>query len=118
MIFEKKETSVFRAILPLLQRTRFRLKDNRIFKMKLLSMLSTLALLTFTMSAQANIDVGLTVGNQAPAFELPDQNNTVHKLADYKGKTVVLAFYPADMTPGCTLEARSLNQALSDFAKR
>lgn len=42
----------------------------------------------------------LEVGQPAPDFSLPDQNGTVHHLADYRGKTVVLAFYPKDMTPG------------------
>lgn len=76
--------------------------------------LSALALLLFSAHARADV----TIGGAAPDFALPDQNNVTHKLADYKGKTVVLAFYPADMTPGCTLEARSLNQALTDFGKR
>lgn len=43
----------------------------------------------------------------APAFSLPDQKGTQHALADYKGKWVVLYFYPKDMTPGCTVEACS-----------
>lgn len=43
----------------------------------------------------------------APAFELPDQAGKTHKLSDYKGKWVVLYFYPKDMTPGCTAEACS-----------
>ncbi|MEM2139155.1 MAG: redoxin domain-containing protein, partial [Candidatus Woesearchaeota archaeon] len=41
----------------------------------------------------------------APDFELFDQNNKLHKLSDYKDKTIVLYFYPKDMTPGCTTEA-------------
>ena len=47
------------------------------------------------------------VGNHAPAFELPDQTGTTHKLSDYNGRWVVLYFYPKDMTPGCTVEACS-----------
>ncbi|MDQ5952747.1 MAG: thioredoxin-dependent peroxiredoxin [Patescibacteria group bacterium] len=43
----------------------------------------------------------------APAFSLPDQQGKQHALADYKGKWVVLYFYPKDMTPGCTVEACS-----------
>lgn len=58
------------------------------------------------------------IGAPAPTFELRDQNDKVHSLADYKGKTVVLAFYPADMTPGCTLEAHNLTKALPQFEKR
>lgn len=45
------------------------------------------------------------VGQPAPDFSLPDENGRVHKLTDYRGKTVVLYFYPADDTPGCTKEA-------------
>ena len=74
------------------------------------------ALALLTMAGAACADV--TVGMAAPDFALPDQKNVTHKLADEKGKWVVLAFYPADMTPGCTLEARSLNQALTEFGKR
>lgn len=47
----------------------------------------------------------LKIGQKAPEFKLPDENGKVHKLSDYKGKKVVLYFYPADDTPGCTLEA-------------
>ena len=38
----------------------------------------------------------------APAFKLVDQNGKTHQLADYKGKWVVVYFYPKDQTPGCT----------------
>lgn len=43
----------------------------------------------------------------APAFSLEDQDGKLHSLSDYKGKWVVLYFYPKDMTPGCTVEACS-----------
>ncbi|PZA08431.1 MULTISPECIES: thioredoxin-dependent thiol peroxidase [unclassified Meiothermus] len=45
------------------------------------------------------------IGEQAPAFSLPDQEGKLHNLADYRGKWVVLYFYPKDDTPGCTKEA-------------
>lgn len=60
----------------------------------------------------------LATGKPAPDFALPDQHGKTHRLSKYRGKTVVLAFYPADMTPGCTLEAHSLSAARADFAKR
>lgn len=41
----------------------------------------------------------------APEFALPDENGTIHNLSDYRGKPVVLYFYPKDDTPGCTTEA-------------
>ena len=47
----------------------------------------------------------LEIGTQAPDFELPDQNGTIHTLKDYRGKKVILYFYPRDNTPGCTKQA-------------
>ena len=46
-------------------------------------------------------------GKKAPDFDLPGSNGKTHSLKDYKGKTVVLYFYPKDDTPGCTKEACS-----------
>lgn len=51
------------------------------------------------------------VGTMAPAYTLPDQNGQMHTLAGDKGKVVLLAFYPADFTGGCTIEAHSLSAA-------
>lgn len=53
------------------------------------------------------------VGNLAPDFLLPDQEGRQHRLSDYRGKTVVLYFYPKDMTPGCTAEACSFRDNMS-----
>ncbi len=44
-------------------------------------------------------------GSPAPAFKLQDQSGKPHALSDYKGKWVVLYFYPKDNTPGCTTQA-------------
>ena len=44
----------------------------------------------------------LEIGTKAPTFELPDQNGEIHTLEEYKGKKVVLYFYPKDNTAGCT----------------
>lgn len=52
----------------------------------------------------------------APPFSLPDSNGTVYTLDQYKGKWVVLYFYPKDDTPGCTAEACSLRDARDDIA--
>lgn len=49
----------------------------------------------------------LEIGTKASEFSLPDQNGKLHRLADYRGQTVILYFYPADMTPGCTNQACS-----------
>ncbi len=53
---------------------------------------------------------------KAPDFSLFDDNNKPHTLADYKGKWVVLYFYPKDDTPGCTTEACSLRDARDTLA--
>lgn len=50
----------------------------------------------------------LTAGTQAPDFTTTDQDGKPVKLSDYKGKKVVLYFYPKDQTPGCTAEACNL----------
>jgi peroxiredoxin Q/BCP len=47
----------------------------------------------------------LTIGTPAPAFRLQDQNGQWHTLDEYKGKWLVLYFYPKDQTPGCTTQA-------------
>ncbi len=47
----------------------------------------------------------MQVGDQAPDFALPDQEGRIHRLSDYRGRWVVLYFYPKDDTPGCTKEA-------------
>jgi len=59
----------------------------------------------------------LSVGDKAPAFELPDQAGTVHRLQDYAGKWVLLYFYPKDDTPGCTTEACMLRDNYDSFKK-
>lgn len=51
------------------------------------------------------------VGSPAPAYSLPDQDGHTHTSAQNKGRAVLLAFYPADFTGGCTLEAHSLSGA-------
>lgn len=47
----------------------------------------------------------LEIGTNAPDFTLPDQNGDMHSLSDYRGKKVILYFYPKDNTPGCTKQA-------------
>lgn len=50
----------------------------------------------------------LQAGDKAPAFNAADQNGTIHTLKDYKGKKLVVYFYPQDSTPTCTKEACNL----------
>lgn len=56
------------------------------------------------------------VGDTAPDFTLPDQNGNHVSLHDFKGKNVVIYFYPKAMTPGCTVQACSLRDAKAELA--
>ena len=51
-------------------------------------------------------------------FSLPDQNGKIRSLSDYKGKWLLLYFYPKDFTPGCTKEACSFRDSFQEFKKR
>lgn len=57
------------------------------------------------------------VGELAPDFSLPASNNQTVKLSDFRGKNVVLYFYPKDMTPGCTTEACDFRDQHEDYKK-
>ena len=59
----------------------------------------------------------LKEGDLAPAFELPSSTGKAVKLRDLRGQQVVLYFYPADDTPGCTKEACSFRDSLPKFNK-
>ena len=54
---------------------------------------------------------------KAKEFELCDQNGIIRKLSDYKGKWILLYFYPKDDTPGCTIEACSLRDNFRQLEK-
>ena len=59
----------------------------------------------------------ISAGIPAPDFELLDDTNTPRRLSDYRGKNVVLYFYPADDTPGCTKEACNFRDDYSAYEK-
>lgn len=59
----------------------------------------------------------LKIGQKAPLFSAPDQNDKQHSLKDYLGSWVVLYFYPKDDTPGCTKEACSFRDSFPKFKK-
>ena len=61
--------------------------------------------------------IKLQLNDQAPDFSLPDQNNTKHSLAQYRGQWILLYFYPKDDTPGCTKEACTIRDNYSAFKK-
>jgi len=58
------------------------------------------------------------VGSMAPDFTLPSQQGTPVSLKDYRGKWVVLYFYPRDFTSGCTLEAHNFQRDQAQYAQR
>ena len=60
----------------------------------------------------------LSPGDPAPAFTLPDQDGAEVSLDDFRGRKLVLYFYPRDATPGCTTEACQFNDSLAGFAGR
>jgi peroxiredoxin Q/BCP len=61
---------------------------------------------------------GEWVGKAAPDFRLKDQNDQWHELKDYKGKWLVVYFYPLDNSPGCTEEARQFRDLYPTYEKR
>lgn len=58
------------------------------------------------------------VGSKAPEFTLPDQDGVLHSLSDYRGKKVILYFYPKDNTSGCTAQACSYRDLLPQFQEK
>ncbi|MCV7193980.1 thioredoxin-dependent thiol peroxidase [Mycolicibacterium brumae] len=60
-------------------------------------------------------NVRLQPGDTAPAFALPDADGNVVKLSDYAGRKVIVYFYPAAMTPGCTKQACDFRDNLSEL---
>jgi peroxiredoxin Q/BCP len=59
----------------------------------------------------------ISAGIPAPNFELFDDTNTLRKLSDFRGKNIVLYFYPEDDTPGCTKEACNFRDDYSAYEK-
>ena len=60
----------------------------------------------------------LKIGDQAPYFEGTDQNGDIIRLSDFKGRKLVLYFYPKDSTPGCTAEACDLRDNYHRFIEQ
>jgi peroxiredoxin Q/BCP len=56
-------------------------------------------------------------GQEAPDFELPDQDGRAVKLSDFRGQPVVVYFYPKAATPGCTIQACGVRDHQTDYAK-
>ncbi len=60
----------------------------------------------------------LEIGTKAPNFTLPDQNGTMHSLSEFKGKKVILYFYPKDNTSGCTKQACAFGELYPQFTEK
>lgn len=60
----------------------------------------------------------LEIGTQAPDFTLPDQNGNMHSLSEYRGKKVILYFYPKDNTAGCTKQACGFAERYPQFTEK
>lgn len=60
----------------------------------------------------------LEIGTKAPGFSLPDQNGKVRTLEEFKGKKVILYFYPKDNTPGCTKQAYGFGELYPQFLEK
>lgn len=62
--------------------------------------------------------MALSVGTKAPEFTAKDSDGNTVSLADFKGKIVVLYFYPKDDTPGCTKQAQSFRDNFADYQSK
>ena len=60
----------------------------------------------------------LEIGTKAPDFSLSDQNGEIHSLEEYKGKKVILYFYPRDNTAGCTTQACGFAERYPQFLEK
>ena len=60
----------------------------------------------------------LETGTKAPDFSLPDQDGVMHSLSRYRGKKVILYFYPRDNTPGCTKQACGFRDLYPQFTEK
>lgn len=58
------------------------------------------------------------IGTKAPDFTLPDQDGKEHSLSDYRGKKVILYFYPKDNTEGCTKQACAFGELYPQFQEK
>lgn len=80
-------------------------------------MKTTIRLFIAGCAAVAAAAMALDLGTAAPEFELPDQDGQLHSLEDYRGRWVVLYFYPKDQTPGCTTEACEFRDNIFAFQR-
>ena len=81
---------------------------------QILSKIIIFTIIMFSCSLRSN-EVHLTEGQAAPNFTLQDQEGNEHTLSSYRGKKVVIYFYPKDDTPGCTKEACGIRDTYDGF---
>ena len=62
------------------------------------------------------MDKKLSKGDSCPDFNLKDQDGKTHRLEDYKGKYLLVYFYPKAMTPGCTTQSCAVSEAVDDLS--
>lgn len=93
----------------------------RLSPVRLLGVFAALALVAVAVSAAqgdpASAAAKPKAGDAAPTFTLADQDGKKHSLADYKGKWVVVYFYPKDQTPGCTTQACEFTENVFAFRR-
>jgi peroxiredoxin Q/BCP len=86
--------------------------------MKTLPILLLTLILTALFAAGADQPQPPATGTTAPAFTLPNQEGAQVSLDQYKGKWVVLYFYPKDFTSGCTIEAHNFQRDIDKYAQK
>lgn len=99
------------------------MKSSQFFAVGLVSIAALCLTMSSMVSAEdalfskVNTDQKQWMGRPAPNFKLQDQNSKWHELKQYKGKWVVLYFYPKDNSPGCTQEANEFKSLYPQFIK-
>lgn len=93
--------------------------DRTFWRVSLLTAAAAVAFIAGISVSNAQDSSSPALGAMAPDFTLPSQEGATVSLHDYKGKWVVLYFYPKDMTTGCTIEAHNFQRDLAQYdAKR
>src|ERR1700677_2544885 len=82
---------------------------------KLLFSLVLMGLCPWNVAVANAADIDLQPGAKAPSFTLPSQDGSPVSLSDYRGKWVVLYFYPKDKSSGCTIQAHAYQSGLTQF---
>lgn len=86
--------------------------------MKIVSILFLTLTMATLLAVAADQPQPPAAGNQAPTFSLPNQEGTQVSLDQYKGKWVVLYFYPKDFTSGCTIEAHNFQRDMDKYTQK